>query len=730
MRADRISAGGGSRGEIAAVAALCILSVFAPAPVLAAGVGIACLVWRPSCGGWLGAVLLALALAPLLALLPPLSQGGQVWLPALGAAGYSLTPQPRVLLSLWPTYLSAVIFLWWICGRGDENLRRRRQLILLLVGSLLSLLLVAGRWESGDWRGPTAEIFRVLFPTRNQAAGLAAVVFAGCVVQALRERRRGLKVAWLAGCAAGLLPLLTLGSRGALGAALAGCAAGGVLLLARVGEWRRVREPVVGVLILAFVGGALFLMAPLPLSQRFASEGVGGLGMRLAIQQDAWSLAAEHPLTGVGLGSFEDVFPLFRVASAMAVRANHPESDWLWLVCESGFLAGLLAWAVAILLAVRCIRLGQNGAVGLAALAAVAAHGLLDVPAHSLPIFFLVAALAGSGGGGRSTCPATWPAAIGLILAAWLFWEKPPRPAPFAPHRSMNVGSAGEIDRWLRYRPLDLAVHELALHRAIADRSDQKTEAALRRVLHLDPMSTELAMRAFRALAPQDNGPLCAVAVQAILERTPPGERAARLEELIKSSTPGILPFVLEIPPGSAAAGGVRILSLGTRASEADFRQFLNDAAKAGDPGVALPLAARVLALADNDQIIFEAEKIPALARPAGAARARKLAAAGDYASACQAVTKAAGLTDRQILESPATPDAIRLALQQLRGGEPARARALAHAAEQEAPTSRGVWYVLGSAELALGDPGRAWMAFDKYLNLEEVDGNGQPGPR
>lgn len=731
MRADRISAGGETRGEIAAVVVLCLLAVFAPAPVMAVGVGLACLIWRPACGGWLGGVLLALAVAPLLALLPSVWPGGRAWFPAWDPAGLSLTPQPRVLLSLWPAYLTAVAFVWWICGRAEENLRRRRQLTLLLAGAFLSLLLAAGRWESGDWRGPTAEIFRGLFPTRNQAAGLAAVVFAACAVQALRERRRGLQAAWLLGCAAGLLPLLTLGSRGALGAALVGCAAGGFLLRTRLGEWRRVRGSVVAILVAACLGGVIFLLVPLPLSQRLAAEGVGGIGMRLAIQQDAWSLAAAHPITGVGLGSFEDVFPLFRAASAASVRANHPESDWLWLACESGFPAGLLAWAVAIVLAVRCVRLGQNGAVGLAALAAVIAHGLLDVPAHSLPIFFLVAGLAGSGKASGSRCPAAWPVAIALVLAAWLFWERPLRPPPFAPHRSMAVANAAAIDQWLGFRPLDVAVLELALHRAIADGSAQKMEGILRMILRLEPMSNERAMRAFRVLAQQGPGEVCALAARAILERTPPRQRAQLFEELIRSSSPKVLPFVLAIPPGSAAAQGVRILALGSQANEEEFRTFVLMAARPEDPGVGLSLAARVLARAAGSQeILSEAAKTPSLARPLAAVRAQKLAEAGDYDAACQAVTESAGLSDQQILESPATPDSIRLALQELRSGHPGRTRALAHAGEKENPASPGLWYVLGAAERALGDPGRAWMAFDKYLQLGDIGTDGQPGPR
>jgi len=638
-----------------------VLAFFPWTPLPAIGVGVGCLIWRPSSGGRFGLVLLVLAAAPLLALLPPLEPERLAWASLLERPGFSLTPQPRVLLSLWPTHLSAIVFLWWISGRTTEEVQRGRESAVLAAGAVISLLLVAGRWESGDWRGPTAELFARFFEGRNLAAGFAAVAFAGCAVKALREEQANDRAAWWVGCAASLAPLLTLGSRGAMAAAILGGACGGIRLvfLHRKNPVTRRRIVLGGALIVVVAGGCLAALR-VPLVERFVRDGVSGLGMRAAIQQDAWAMAMEHAATGVGMGSFEDVFPMFRSASASTVRAAHPESDWLWLVCESGLLTGLFAWGVAVALARRCWRQKDDGVVGLAALVAVLVHGLLDVPAHSAPVFFLAAALAGSGWLSRPSRVAR-PVGIGLILAALLLPAGPPRPAPFRPARPMVEGNPEAIEQWLAFRPLDHGVLELALHQSMAEGSNERSRILMERLFRLEPFSDAQAARAFSVLARQGSAPLAALAAHAILDRAGPDQRPARLGEILDASPPEVRREIL---------------------------------AEKTSPEVA---------------------------------RAFRLASVGDFKAACQMIVQSAGPTDSELLASPTTPDVARLALQELRAGNPARARAVLHAAQARSALSPEFWFVLGCAESQLGEYDEAWNAFEKFSDLYEDDPDGKP---
>ncbi|OYV46667.1 MAG: hypothetical protein B7X06_03485, partial [Verrucomicrobia bacterium 21-51-4] len=103
-------------------------------------------------------------------------------------------------------------------------------------------------------------------------------------------------------------------------------------------------------------------------------------------------------LTGVGWGSFADVFTFYRAHSADDKIAMHPESDWLWWISETG-LIGLVAMIIALCaLAQRILPFHSRRHETLriipsTALLAFALHTFFDVPAHFLgtifPAFFL-----------------------------------------------------------------------------------------------------------------------------------------------------------------------------------------------------------------------------------------------------------------------------------------------------------------------------------------------------
>jgi O-antigen ligase len=166
------------------------------------------------------------------------------------------------------------------------------------------------------------------------------------------------------------------------------------------------------------------VLAALPVSAGFVALGfIGlqkGLGRWLSTswadvawvqRMDVWSASLDlidrFPLTGSGLGSFAQAFPLVQPAELTAGRWTHAHNDLLELVTTGGPIAGvLLMFGVAVLVR-RLLRVVQGGnrtedrAAGLAALGALVSVGLhelvdcgLTLPANWLTLSILVGACA------------------------------------------------------------------------------------------------------------------------------------------------------------------------------------------------------------------------------------------------------------------------------------------------------------------------------------------------
>jgi O-antigen ligase len=111
------------------------------------------------------------------------------------------------------------------------------------------------------------------------------------------------------------------------------------------------------------------------------------IDFRVSIHQDALGVIADRPLMGWGLGTFRYVMPFYRDASLMNKTALHPESSWLLLASEMGWVA---VGAVLLLLGTLYTRIprmrmregwtGRSAAV--AALTIGLVHGVVDVPLH------------------------------------------------------------------------------------------------------------------------------------------------------------------------------------------------------------------------------------------------------------------------------------------------------------------------------------------------------------
>ena len=250
------------------------------------------------------------------------------------------------------------------CLLGTLLLARRRTAALVLLGAVAGTFALTAAYGLAEshllgnrvLEFPKKEDLGVTgtFLNRSHMAGAAAMALPAAAVLlflALRERRRWIPAA---AAAAGVL-LVTVPltrSRMGLASAAAGLAALG-LLAARASRWRPWGKVLVAAALVAVVGaGVKAALDRVPeLRKRFelASSERGFFDIRFPAWKATLDLAARHPATGTGMGSFE-------TAIHETQTPDNPDelffahSEPLQLLAEGGplalFLAALLAAGV------------------------------------------------------------------------------------------------------------------------------------------------------------------------------------------------------------------------------------------------------------------------------------------------------------------------------------------------------------------------------------------------
>lgn len=211
-------------------------------------------------------------------------------------------------------------------------------------------------------------------------------------------RRWALAAAWLLLAAA----LLASRSRAGLAAALAGHA---VLLVLLVRQGALPRRAAVAAAVLLPGAVALAALATGLDSRMLAAP--EDLAQRVAIWRVALAAAADRPWLGHGLGSFPDLFDLYR-PDAVGRPARTAHSGPLEWAAEAGLPAALAWHALLAGLALRClraVRLGRRDpapALAAAVMTLVAVQGAIDF-APQVPAVALLAALLLGLGLGRSS---------------------------------------------------------------------------------------------------------------------------------------------------------------------------------------------------------------------------------------------------------------------------------------------------------------------------------------
>ncbi|PYK60038.1 MAG: hypothetical protein DME43_06850 [Verrucomicrobia bacterium] len=356
---------------------------------------------RRSLGWKINATFLAFALCALVSFLPQTWFFTPDWRTALTndfgiALPTIVTPQPWVTAGCFASLAAGLCWLYRVSAQELELRVARFQLQLFASGivaiAALSILLYLTHHSIPSWNNP-----RNFGPflNRNQTADLFGVTSVLILASAQDDIRHGRK-RWILWAIALIIVIAAI--------CLNFSRAGVVILVAASAIWiatvaLRLDAPTragAACRISLAVSFLLLLVSALLVGggetvARFHLEKFAGTDIssdfRWSIFRDTWQLIRSSPWVGLGLGNFESIFAIFRDASHGNTRSFHPESDWLWVWSELGWVAVPLIVLGAVLLIRRVapLQVGTNQRFRLAALIGAlmfALHGLVDVSGH------------------------------------------------------------------------------------------------------------------------------------------------------------------------------------------------------------------------------------------------------------------------------------------------------------------------------------------------------------
>src|SRR5437016_10491769 len=478
----------------------------------------------------------------------------------------TLSLQPWITGTSFISFLAGLTWLYVVCSER-LGLREVRSALRLFAAGITALAAICILF----WLAKTAPPFwhneRNFgpFPNRNQTGnlfGLTAIIILACGQDDIRKGRKRW-IVWGAALALMVAAIILNFSRAGIGILVAGSA-----LWLRVFSLRQ-RSPSRIALVVSFL---LLLLTALLLFggqtlERFHLRNLANAGIssdfRWRIFSDVFQLIRDSPWVGIGFGNFEDVFAIFCAASYSDRRAIHPESDWLWLWTELGWVAVVLiiVGLVLILRKVFPLREGTNQRYRLATLIAAilfAMHGLVDVsghrvgtsfaaifllglslhrahsfkPSRSISILFrlvgLILLVVGSSWVVAWRGQKLWPGSVGVTNAKQL--------ATIANRERNFTETIAVTTTGLKWAPLDW---ELYFSRAVAEAELKQTDNALadfRRARFLEPISYELPLAEGNVWLSYQQPVLATTAWREALRRAGP-ERAGVFSSMLSKAS-------------------------------------------------------------------------------------------------------------------------------------------------------------------------------------------------
>ena len=297
--------------------------------------------------------------------------------------------ETRRAMLYWTTLLT--VFLTGTVLFREAEMRQRFRLVLVVFTSVVSVLAILQSITSAGqvfWLFPTDSPYPGMGPmlSRNHYAAWIEVVLPMALYEALSMRRNSWRFAAMA--AAMYASVIASGSR-------AGCFLTTAEVVTVIAVMRlRGNGQAVGRAALR-LAAFLALFAALAGWEAAADKlrDPAPMAVRRELNLSSLHMIAEHPLFGVGLGTWATVYPRYAITDTGAV-ANQAHDDWLQWTAEGGLPFGLMMAT----LFVWCFRKALRNIWGLGVIA-VFLHAAVDYP-FSRPTL------------------ASWPMVVVAMLAA------------------------------------------------------------------------------------------------------------------------------------------------------------------------------------------------------------------------------------------------------------------------------------------------------------------------
>lgn len=292
---------------------------------------------------------------------PTLLAGWTLW----GALGYFMSPHPD---AVWNP-LVQLMKLCVITLVGINALRTRAQIRAYCAFVLFAFLIYPGRGALLNWMtganvvAGSRAIWNGVYANPNDLAGICLLLLSIALAVAVGERDRRFKLAALGTAGFIAFIIFITQSRGAL------IALGVFVLVAlqRMPKKQRLRA----VLVAGVLGAVVVFFAPSSVWNRLSGlknatntdnlsqvDAEGSAEQRFEIWKVASTIIAEHPVTGVGIGAYNDEHgevaqrPQFK-PTAHGRRDTH--SMYLNVLAETG-VPGFLVFASLLLVTVRSVE--------------------------------------------------------------------------------------------------------------------------------------------------------------------------------------------------------------------------------------------------------------------------------------------------------------------------------------------------------------------------------------
>lgn len=309
------------------------------------------------------------------------------------------------------THVELVKWLAVACGFLLIQLLPRQSImhLLILMVILGCLESVYGLWEHYGGKEMVlwqAKKFHRGFVTgtylnRNHLAGLLELslgIHLGALLYALRRHKRGLVSLLGLSLLITCIAFLKTGSRSGLFSLTVSLLLFSPFIFGR--HWKS--AIVLWLVILLIFGLALLPAYRIFLSRvnSFQDDLMNWGEGRLAVWKNTWQIVTEHPWAGIGLGSFEWVFPSYQ-SERLTRGWAHAHNDYLELLAELGlpaFFVLIFSFLVLWLRIWRRLRISHSPSSaflwgGLVGITSLSLHGLTDfnfaIPANGMLFVFL-----------------------------------------------------------------------------------------------------------------------------------------------------------------------------------------------------------------------------------------------------------------------------------------------------------------------------------------------------